>query len=78
MEAAAQAVLDVRKTHQDKGLNLAKCYDPNTMPADLLKAHQTLDKAVDACYGVKKPFATEAKRVAFLFGLYEGLVRERK
>jgi hypothetical protein len=34
-----------------------------------LKAHQTLDKAVDAAYG-KKNFPSDAERVAFLFELY--------
>ena len=76
VEEKAQVVLDVRKKHQDTGLSLAKLYDPNTMPADLLKAHQALDKAVDACYGVKRVFSSEAKRVAFLFGLYEELVKK--
>jgi hypothetical protein len=45
-------------------------YDPNTMPPDLLKAHQTLDKAVDKCYR-DAPFASEAKRIEYLFELYE-------
>ena len=45
-------------------------YDPLTMPPVLLKAHQTLDKAVDAAYG-KKNFPNEAARVAFLFELYQ-------
>jgi hypothetical protein len=40
------------------------------MPPDLLKAHQTLDKAVDKCYR-DAPFASEAKRIEFLFELYE-------
>jgi hypothetical protein len=40
------------------------------MPANLLKAHQQLDKAVDAAYG-KIKFANEAERVAFLFELYQ-------
>jgi hypothetical protein len=44
------------------------------MPADLLKAHQALDKAVDACYGIKKGFTSEVKRVAFLFELYEQFI----
>jgi hypothetical protein len=35
----------------------------------LPKAHQELDKAVDAAYG-KKSFASDAERVAFLFELY--------
>jgi hypothetical protein len=77
VESAAQAVLDIRKIYQDKGASLAKLYDPNLMPADLLTAHEALDQAVDACYGVTKAFETEAKRVAWLFGLYEGLVGKR-
>ena len=74
VESAAQAVLDIRKTYQDKGASLAKLYDPNLMHTDLPAAHEALDQAVDACYGVTKPFETEAKRVAWLFGLYEGLM----
>ncbi|MBZ0088987.1 MAG: DNA methylase, partial [Thermoanaerobaculia bacterium] len=49
---------------------LAELYDPLTMPPALVKAHQRLDKAVDAAYGYKgKP--TDAERVAFLFELYQ-------
>ena len=71
IEAAAQAVLDARAAHP--GASLADLYDPLTMPPDLVKAHQTLDKAVDAAYGYKGA-ATDAARVAFLFGLYQQLV----
>jgi hypothetical protein len=39
------------------------------MLPDLRKAHQALDKAVDAAYG-KKNFTSDAERVAFLFELY--------
>ncbi len=67
VEAAARAVLDAREAFPDACL--ADLYDPLTMPQVLLKAHQQLDKAVDAAYG-KKSFATEADRVAFLFDLY--------
>ncbi len=42
------------------------------MPAELVKAHQALDKAVDAAYGVRG-FESEAKRVAFLFERYQHL-----
>jgi len=52
--------------------SLADLYDPLTIPGDLLKAHQKLDKAVDAAYG-KRTFATEAERVAYLFELYQKL-----
>jgi len=68
IESAAQAVLDARA--QFPGSSLADLYDPLTMPPALLKAHQTLDRAVDAAYG-KTNFKTEAERVAFLFELYQ-------
>lgn len=67
IEASAQAVLDARATHPEA--SLADLYDPIAMPPDLRRAHQTLDKAVDAAYG-KKNFASDAERVAFLFELY--------
>lgn len=73
IEAAAQAVLDTRAKYPDS--SLADLYDPLLMPADLLKAHKAVDKAVDAAYGRTK-FATEAERVAFLFELYEQLAGE--
>lgn len=40
------------------------------MPANLLKAHQKLDKAVDAAYDYKGA-NTDAARVAFLFERYQ-------
>ncbi len=63
----AQAVLDARKEFPDN--SLADIYDPNTMPAKLVKAHNSLDRAVDSCYS-KKKFANERERIEFLFGLY--------
>jgi hypothetical protein len=52
---------------------LADLYAPLTMPPELVKAHQALDRAVDAAYG-KINFKTEAERVAFLFVRYQQLV----
>lgn len=40
------------------------------MPESLLKAHQALDKIVDQAYR-SQPFTSEAKRMEFLFELYE-------
>jgi len=68
VEEAAQAVLDAREQFPDS--SLADLYDPNTMPPMLVKAHQQLDKAVDQCYR-SQPFTTEAKRIEYLFELYE-------
>jgi hypothetical protein len=67
VEEAAKEILKVRESFDN--CSLADLYDPNTMPAVLLKAHQTLDKAVDLCYR-SQPFANEAKRIEFLFELY--------
>ena len=72
IESTAQAVLDARAAHP--GSSLADLYDPLTMPADLLKAHQRLDAAVDKAYqlaGGPKTYAGDAERVAFLFSLYQ-------
>ena len=70
VEARAQAVLDARAAHPNA--SLADLYDPLTMPANLLKAHNALDKAVDAAYGYKGA-ATDSARVAFLFERYQQL-----
>jgi hypothetical protein len=53
--------------------SLADLYDPLTMPANLLKAHQ----ALDAAYGYKGA-NTVAARVAFVFERYQQLVAYRK
>lgn len=73
VEIAAQQILDARARYPES--SLADLYDPRSMPSELAKAHQSLDKAVDAAYG-KTTFKTEADRVAFLFELYQQYVGE--
>ncbi|MFY8097266.1 MAG: type IIL restriction-modification enzyme MmeI, partial [Flavobacterium sp.] len=80
IEEKAQQVLDVRASFPTS--SLADLYNPLTMPPALVKAHNELDKAVDAAYS-KQAFTSEAKRMEFLFELYEkytaGLfVKEKK
>ncbi|MBX9893924.1 MAG: N-6 DNA methylase [Nitrosomonas sp.] len=70
IEATAQAVLNARALFPNA--TLADLYDPLAMPPELVRAHQTLDRAVDAAYG-KKSFASEAERVAFLFERYQAI-----
>ena len=77
VETAAQTVLDIRKKYTDTGASLADLYAPLSMPPDLLTAHDALDKAADDCYG-KTRFTSDAKRVAFLFELYDGLVKKEE
>lgn len=68
IEEKAQHVLDVRASFPNS--SLADLYHPLTMPPALVKAHNELDKAVDLAYS-KQNFSTEAKRMEFLFELYE-------
>ena len=80
IEEKAQNVLEVRASFPTS--SLADLYNPLTMPPALVKAHNELDKAVDAAYS-KQTFTSEAKRMEFLFELYEkytaGLfVKEKK
>ena len=71
IETLAQAVLDARAVHTTS--SLADLYDPDTMPADLRRAHTALDSAVDKLYR-PAPFASDRDRVEHLFGRYEALV----
>ena len=84
IETAALAILDARTAEEtrcaDQGqrCSLAQLYAPNNMPETLRKAHNQLDKAVDAAYGYK-PSKVEgskkddAARVAFLFKIYQSI-----
>jgi hypothetical protein len=64
----AQNVLDTRTKYIDA--TLADLYDPILMKADLRKAHQTLDLAVDKLYRLAA-FVGDRDRVEYLFNLYE-------
>lgn len=70
IEAKAQAILDARALFPSSAL--ADLYDPLTIPEQLMKAHHTLDKAVDKLYR-KEAFTNERQRVEYLFDQYQKL-----
>lgn len=70
IETLAQAVLDARTEFPDS--SLADLYNPLTMPPKLLKAHESLDKAVDKLYR-KEGLKSDTERVAHLFELNRAL-----
>jgi hypothetical protein len=72
IEELAQDILDVRNIFSKD--SFAVLYDPLTMPPKLVKAHQKLDKAVEASYG--RSFDDDSQRVAYLFELYQKLSGE--
>ncbi|OXB08403.1 SAM-dependent methyltransferase [Flavobacterium plurextorum] len=73
IEEKAQNILDTRASFPTS--SLADLYHPLTMPPVLIKAHTELDKAVDLAYS-KQTFTSEAKRMEFLFELYEKYTSE--
>lgn len=64
IDTAAQAVLDVRSAFPDS--SLATLYNPDLTPAELTRAHITLDRAVDKAYGYKGA-DEDVPRLEFLF-----------
>ncbi|GHU82362.1 methylase [Clostridia bacterium] len=73
IETAAQGVLDARAKFPES--SLADLYDPLTMPPELIKAHNVLNKAVWAAYGfTTKSIKSEAECVARLMEMYRVLV----
>ncbi len=68
LDPLAQAILDTRAAHPNA--TLAELYDPDLIPPNLRRVHQSLDRAVDKLYR-KSGFASERERVEHLFMLYE-------
>ena len=71
IEKLVQSMLDARANYPES--SLSDLYDPLTMPPDLLKAHQSLDRAVMKLYGFSKD-ATEVEIVAALMERYQEMV----
>ena len=68
IEKAAHKVLEVRSRFPES--SLADLYDPLSMPHELVKVHQKLDKVVDLAYRPQL-FPNDIKRMEYLFELYE-------
>jgi hypothetical protein len=72
IETVAQGVLDARNKYPD--LSLSTLYNSDTMIPELVKAHQKLDRAVEAAYG--RSFEDDGQRAAYLFELYQKMSGE--
>ena len=68
LEVAGQGVLDARNNHPEA--TLENLYDPDTMPPDLRRAHQKLDRETDRLYKTSG-FTSERDRIEHLLALYE-------
>ncbi len=67
----SENILLIREDYPGK--TLAELYNPETMPIDLLEAHNTLDMAVDKLFR-SKPFKDASERLSFLLARYEEMV----
>lgn len=75
LQTQVYAVLEQREKHSEK--TLAQLYDPDKMPEGLRAAHHELDLAVERCYR-KEPFTSDEERLAYLFKLYEKMIKEEQ
>ncbi|SKA53239.1 class I SAM-dependent DNA methyltransferase [Enterovibrio nigricans] len=69
---------EILLTREDfPGKTLAELYNPDSMPPELLAAHQALDAAVDKLFR-EKPFKDTADRLSCLLAHYEEMVAKQE
>ena len=72
IKAESEGILKAREKYPE--LSLAELYDSTSMLPELLRAHQKLDRTVEAAYG--RNFDDDNQRVTYLFELYQKLSGE--
>ncbi|GAA1490984.1 class I SAM-dependent DNA methyltransferase [Brachybacterium sacelli] len=72
--AGGQSVLGARALHPER--SLAQHYAPLAMDPALLKAHRTLDTAVDRAFGARRTCTSEQERQRILFERYAELTAD--
>ncbi|MDO9010353.1 MAG: lactate dehydrogenase [Gallionella sp.] len=75
LEEHAVEILGAREAHPGK--TIAWLYDPETMPANLLKAHKELDDAFEQMY-IGRPFKNDTERLEYLFKLYANMIKKEQ
>ena len=73
LEHQAMNILAVREAHPGK--SIAWLYDPETMPANLLKARRDLDDTLERIY-IGRPFKNDTERLEHLFRLYATMIKK--
>ncbi|MCA9684834.1 MAG: hypothetical protein KC457_21805, partial [Myxococcales bacterium] len=67
--AAGQAILEARESYPQR--SLAEHYNPLSMDAGLVAAHDNLDRLVDSAFGAKRTCASVRERQNILFARYQ-------
>ncbi len=77
-EHIVELATEIMLTREDfPGKTLSELYNPDSMPSELLAAHQKLDAAVDKLYR-DKPFKDTADRLSCLLARYEEQVAKEE
>ncbi|WP_410610989.1 class I SAM-dependent DNA methyltransferase [Amycolatopsis sp. lyj-109] len=69
---AGREILAARAMKPEK--SLAEHYEPQSMAAELIAAHDALDRVVDRAFGASRPCRSERERQQLLFDRYEELI----
>jgi hypothetical protein len=75
LEAHAIDILCAREAHPGK--TIAGLYDPETMPANLLKAHRDLDDTLERFF-IGRSFKNDTERLEHLFKLYAAMIKKEE
>lgn len=75
LEEYSFRIISAREAYPGK--NIAWLYDPETMPANLLKAHKELDDALEQMY-IGRPFRNDTERLEHLFKLYANMIKKEQ
>jgi len=73
IESHVWHIIERRERHP--GETIASLYDPDTMPKDLLEAHQDLDNTLEHIY-LGRPFRNDTERLEHLFKLYATKIKK--
>ena len=74
LEAHVIEIVGAREAHPGK--TIAWMYDPETMPANLLKAHRNLDDTLERIY-IGRRFKNDTERLEHLFKLYSATIKKK-
>lgn len=75
LEQHAWNIVSAREAHPGK--TIAWLYDPETMPANILKAHKDLDESLERIY-IGRSFKNDTERLEYLFKQYTLMKRRQQ
>lgn len=75
LETHTVEILVAREAHPGK--TIAWLYDPKTMPANLLQAHNNLDETLETIY-IGRRFRNDTERLEHLFKIYATMIKKEQ